>query len=62
MKKIKAKNVETGQRVFLEKSIFNVIGKKIMNGKVVITVQSIGRTAPEVKTKHYDPNADINLS
>jgi len=59
MKKIKAKDLEPGQRVFLQKSLHEVVGKKVMAGKVVVTFKSVGRTAPEVNTKHYNPNADI---
>lgn len=61
MKKIKAKDIEPGQKVFLQKTLHEVVGKKVMAGKVVVTFKSVGRTTSETNTKHYDPNADIMM-
>ncbi|MDO8642793.1 MAG: hypothetical protein Q7R76_04380 [Candidatus Woesearchaeota archaeon] len=61
MKRVKAKDVQPGDRVIIKKSLYTVTGKKIMNGKVVLTANTVGRTAPQTDTSHYSPNTYISV-
>lgn len=59
MNRVKAKDVKPGDKIYLTKSIHEVTGRKVVGGKVVLTSRSIARTAPEIKTSEYNPDAIV---
>lgn len=59
MNRVKAKDIKPGDRIYLTKNIYEVMGKKVVDGKIMLTARSIARTAPETKTSKYNPDTMI---
>ncbi len=60
-KRVKAKDIKEGQRIIIKQSLYEVMGKKVIGGKVVVTARTVGRTAPRIDTSNYSPDTYITV-
>lgn len=60
VKRVQAKNIQAGDKVFIRQSLYRVVGTQKKGGKVIITSKTVGKTS-RTDTMRYAPNTYINM-
>jgi hypothetical protein len=60
VKRVKAKDLQAGDKIFIRQSLYRVVGKQSKGGKVVMTAKTVGKTS-RTDTIKYAPDTYIHV-